>query len=174
MCVVLWERGCNEADRARATRIKTAESAVGECASHLDKLQDSEQYLQRLHPFTSQTFERISKDEVLYLDQFLYRFTKLQDSMARRLLPSLYVLLEADTEPKPFLDVLNRLEQLNVISSVAAWQRFRNLRNNLAHDYPENLQQTADAVNELLEHWHDLEAMYISARTVYRSRFPAS
>ena len=37
----------------------------------------------------------------------------------------------------------------------------------------EELISTADAVNELLEHWHDLEAMYISARTVYRSRFPA-
>ncbi len=35
--------------------ISTAESAIGECASHLDKLQDSEQYLQRLRPFTSQT-----------------------------------------------------------------------------------------------------------------------
>jgi len=78
--------------------IATAESAISECSSHLDKLQDSAQYL----------------------------------------------------------------------------QRFRKLRNNLAHDYPENLQQTADTVNELLEHWQELEEMYINARTIYRARFPSS
>ena len=152
----------------------TAESAISECSSHLDKLQDSAQYLQRLHPFTAESLEDISKDQVLHLDQFLYRFMKFQDSMARRLFPSIYVLLEGATAPKPFLDVLNRLEQLSVISSVATWQRFRNLRNNLAHDYPENLQQTADTVNELLEHWQELEEMYINARTIYRARFPSS
>ncbi len=148
----------------------TADSAIRECAAHLDKLHGSNEFLQRLRPLTAETLENIAKDEVLHLDQFLYRFTKLQDSMARRLLPSLYVLLEGDTEPRPFLDVLNRLEQLGVINSVETWQRFRNLRNNLAHDYPENLQQTADTVNELLENWHDLEAMYTNARDVYHSR----
>lgn len=55
------------------------------------------------------------------ISQFIYRFTKLQHSMARRLLPSLYQHLEADTEPRPFLDLLHRLEQLDIVPSVARW-----------------------------------------------------
>ncbi len=150
--------------------IATIESAITEGLSHLEKLKESEHYLQRIRPFTAETMSTINKDDVLHLDQFIYRFTKLQDSMARRLLPSLYVLLEADTEPRPFLDVLHRLEQLNVITSVETWQRFRNLRNNLAHDYPENMQQTANTLNELLESWHELEEIYTQACDAYRKR----
>ena len=79
----------------------TIESALTEGASHLEWLRDSAQHLNPMRPFTAQILKTIQKDDVLHLDQFIYRFTKLQDSMARRLLPSLYVLLEADTEPKP-------------------------------------------------------------------------
>jgi hypothetical protein len=150
--------------------ISTIESASKECTSHLERLYDSEIYLQELRPFTATKLESIGKEQVLHLDQFIYRFTKFQDSMARRLLPSLYALLEADTEPKPFLDILGRLEQLNVISSVATWQQFRNLRNNLAHDYPESLQQTADTLNELLDTWHDLESIFRMANDAYHRR----
>lgn len=148
----------------------TIESALTEGASHLEWLRDSAQHLNPMRPFTAQILKTIQKDDVLHLDQFIYRFTKLQDSMARRLLPSLYVLLEADTEPKPFLDVLNRLEQLRVIPSAAKWQQLRNLRNNLAHDYPENLQQTADTLNELLETWKELETIHARGRDAYRQR----
>lgn len=150
--------------------IATIESAIKEGTSHVQKLHASEQYLHQRRPFTQASLETIDSETVLHMDQFIYRFTKLQDSMARRLLPSLYSLLEADTEPKPFLDILNRLEQLNAITSVETWQQFRNLRNNLAHDYPESLAQTADTLNELLKTWHELEAMFNRAVDAYRSR----
>jgi hypothetical protein len=148
----------------------TIESAITEGESHLEKLHTSEDYLQALRPITQSTLKALDDDTVLRLDQFVYRFTKLQDSMARRLLPSLYSLLEADTEPKPFLDMLSRLEQLEVLPSVQTWQRFRNLRNNLAHDYPESLEQTAETLNQLLQTWGDLEEIFTRARDAYRRR----
>lgn len=148
--------------------ISTIDSAIKEGSAHLERLRDSDGYLQELRPFSATTLESMDKKVVLHLDQFIYRFTKLQDSMARRLLPSLYALLEADTQPRAFLDILGRLEQLNVITSVETWQQFRNLRNNLAHDYPENLQQTADTLNELLETWRDLEALFSRACDAFR------
>jgi hypothetical protein len=148
----------------------TIESAITEGESHLEKLHTSEDYLQALRPITPSTLKALDDDAVLRLDQFVYRFTKLQDSMARRLLPSLYSLLEADTEPKPFLDILSRLEQLEVLPSVQTWQRFRNLRNNLAHDYPESLDQTAETLNQLLQTWGDLEEIFVRARDAYRRR----
>jgi hypothetical protein len=153
--------------------IATIESAIKEGTSHLEKLHTSAQYLQRHQPFSPALLETVDSESVLHMDQFIYRFTKLQDSMARRLLPSLYTLLEADTEPKAFLDILNRLEQLNAITSVETWQRFRNLRNNLAHDYPESLSQTAGTLNELLDTWSQMEAMFNLATRTYRSRHDA-
>ncbi len=61
-------------------------------------------------------------------------------------------------------------EELDVLPSVQTWQRFRNLRNNLAHDYPESLEQTAETLNQLLKTWGDLEEIFTRARDAYRSR----
>lgn len=112
----------------------TIESSLREAASHIDKLHRSAAYLGEIRPITAAHLETGDPQLVLNLDQFVYRFSKLQDSMAWRLLPSLFALLESDPEPRTFLDVLGRLEELGVVTSVAAWQRLRNLRNTLAHD----------------------------------------
>ncbi|MDA3950944.1 MAG: hypothetical protein PF508_17185 [Spirochaeta sp.] len=115
--------------------IATIESAIKEGTSHVQKLHASEQYLHQRRPFTQASLETIDSETVLHMDQFIYRFTKLQDSMARRLLPSLYSLLEADTEPKPFLDILNRLEQLNAITSVETWNELEAMFNRAVDAY---------------------------------------
>lgn len=85
-------------------------------------------------------------------------------------MPALYSLLEDDPSPRPFL-ALARLEQLGVIASVASWQRFRDLRNHLSHDYPESMEQTADRINELLARWTEFSGMFTQAADVYRARF---
>lgn len=94
-------------------------------------------------------FKRFSESEIEHIDQFIYRFSKMQDSMGTRLIPALYSWLEGDSTPKPFLDILNRFEKLSIIKSVDNWQLFRNLRNNLAYDYPESLAQTVATLNLL-------------------------
>jgi hypothetical protein len=56
----------------------------------------------------------LEEEQIEHIDQFIYRFTKLQDSMATRLLPAISSWLETDPGPKAFLDILNRLEQLKM------------------------------------------------------------
>ncbi|NBC28722.1 MAG: hypothetical protein GVY29_01880 [Spirochaetes bacterium] len=145
----------------------TIESAITECEAHRQKLEQGQTRLSSVFPLTERRLSGLDEQSVTLLDQFIYRFTKLQDSMARRLLPSLYQYLEADNQPRPFLDLLHRLEQLEIVSSVERWQQLRALRNNLAHDYPENTAQTVATLNELFDSWRDLEAMYTSAREAY-------
>ncbi|MFP3960658.1 MAG: hypothetical protein ACLFUX_10855, partial [Spirochaetaceae bacterium] len=145
----------------------TIESAITECEAHRQKLELGEKALSGSFPLSETGLRSLDEERVARLDQFVYRFTKLQDSMARRLLPSLYQYLEADTEPRPFLDLLNRLEQLGIVSSVARWQELRALRNNLAHDYPENTARTVATLNELYRAWRDLAEMYRAARAAY-------
>ena len=72
--------------------------------------------------------------------------------------------------PRPFLDILNRLEQLGVVPDKERWQLHRNLRNNLAHDYPESIEQTVATLNQLFDTWRDLEQLFEAARAAYGSR----
>ena len=99
----------------------TIESAIQECEGHIDRLERGEAILQRIFPLTEERLMRLGDTELAHLDQFIYRFTKLQDSMGRRLLPSLYGYLENDAVPRPFLDILNRLEQLGALTDLAPW-----------------------------------------------------
>ncbi len=149
---------------------KTIESSLKENDMHIGRLERNRSLLADLFPLSVEAFSNLSEEQIEHIDQFIYRFTKLQDSMGRRLLPAMYTWLENDDRPMPFLDMLNRLEQLQVIDDVGKWQFFRNLRNNLAHDYPESMEQTVDTLNVLYNEIQALEDMYLKVREVWQQR----
>ena len=148
----------------------TITSSLQECDSHLQKMKIAYEKLGNQLPFQEGEFPL--EDEVLsaHLDQFLFRFIKMQDSIARRLCPALYAVLENDQDPRPFLDILNRLEKLGVLKSVETWQFFRNLRNNLAHDYPERRKQNIANLNLIFERWLDFSELYQGMKNHYMNR----
>lgn len=148
----------------------TIESALKENDSHLQRLNRAETLLKTFFPVSAKKMTQLSEEQIEHLDQFIYRFTKLQDSMATRLLPAIYAWLEGESRPMPFLDILNRLEQLGLIENVEQWQFFRNLRNNLAHDYPESLDQTATTLNLLFRNIETLKSMYLKIRRSWLER----
>lgn len=73
---------------------------------------------------------------VRLIDQLLFRFIKLQDSVGERLTPASLAALEEPYEDRPMRDRLNRLERLGYLN-VADWLAWREVRNRLAHEYPD-------------------------------------
>ncbi|MBA7545874.1 hypothetical protein ES705_38254 [subsurface metagenome] len=142
-------------------------SAISECDSHIKKLIRGKQLLGEYFPINLDSFKGLEEDQIEHIDQFIYRFTKLQDSIGLRLLPTIFMFIENNARTSSFLDILNKLEKLNVLSSTADWQFFRNLRNNLAHDYPESIQQTVDTLNILFKEWPKMELIYSNAKEYY-------
>jgi len=151
------------------TAAATIESAMKECDSHLAKCRRARTLLEQTFPLTTEGFENLDEDIIEHVDQLVYRFTKMQDSMGTRLLPSLYAYIEAEDSPKPFLTILLQLEKLRILTSAESWQFFRNLRNNLAHDYPENIDQTAATLNMLNDEFPTFEKMYTTVRDYWLS-----
>lgn len=149
---------------------KTIQSAIMECDKHLDRIRKARQHLESTFPLTADRLETADDSLIEHIDQFVYRFTKLQDCMGTRLLPALHTFLEETDRPLPFLDVLGTLEKYQVIPSLVEWQFFRNLRNSLAHEYPEEAEQTVAALNTLFEQWLRMETMYVRVRASYRAR----
>ncbi len=85
------------------TAYATIESSIRECDSHLAKIERDERLLNPIFPLDEESFSGLDDDMIEHIDQLVYRFTKLQDSMGTRLLPSMYTLLENTNDPKPFL-----------------------------------------------------------------------
>ena len=69
-------------------------------------------------------------------DQILFRFMKLQDAMGERLIPATLAALREPFEDWPMRDRLDRLEKLGYLD-VEQWLRWREVRNRLAHEYPD-------------------------------------
>lgn len=110
--------------------------AYSTCLGHAEALREA---LVDLHQRDLQEIERdkLAKEDRRLLDQFAYRYTRLQDDMGARLMPAILRALEEDIAAMSAVDRLNRLEQLGWLPSAAQWSELRRIRNTFAHDYPE-------------------------------------
>jgi hypothetical protein len=91
----------------------------------------------------------LEQDEALItvLDQFVFRFTKLQDTLGEHVLRQFCtgVLMEL-VDDVAFADVLALLERRGYLSE-ADWRIQRSMRNALTHEYPEQTAWQAEALN---------------------------
>lgn len=106
-------------------------------------------------------------------DQFVLRFTKLQDAMGTRLLPAVLGFLQEPFEDRPMLDKLHRLEKLGYLPSVERWHGLRAIRNHFAHDYPQDDALKAAYLNEAVNAVPELEAVLQGIEPLLRAINPA-
>jgi len=72
------------------------------------------------------------------IDQFVYRFIKLQDTLGEHVLRTFASeILAEPVNDAPLIDVLMRLERYGYLEAVQ-WARWRSLRNALTHEYPDH------------------------------------
>jgi len=108
-------------------------------------------------PLNKDSFSKIleSVEYLAYSDQIIYRFSKLQDCMGAKLFKAV-LLYEGENVNKPFLDILNQLEAINIIS-VDEWFEIRDLRNEIAHDYEDNEELAINILNTIFKLKKELE-----------------
>jgi len=89
--------------------------------------------------FTIERAQKIELDPILAerLDAFVSRFGRLQDTVGDKLLPALLNALAEKTGPA--IDNLDKAEKLGLIESADAWMEMRRLRNQMVHEYIEDL-----------------------------------
>ena len=107
------------------------------CQGHAEALQDALQDIQ-LRAMGLDDYTHLNKEDRRLLDQFAYRYTRLQDDMGVKLVPAVLKALGEDVSPMSALDRFARLEQLGWLDSADEWQTLRQIRNQFAHDHPDN------------------------------------
>jgi len=141
-----------------------------ECDRHLLRIGEAVEDLVEFMPLDEVTYISLNKNQVQALDQFLFRFSKLQDAVGRKLFKQLLILKEDDSlliENMPFIDILNRLERLNILE-VKTWGRLRDIRNELAHNYDDEPQEMAEAINQIYQERDNLIEIYSRAKRYYQ------
>ena len=112
--------------------------ALRKCESHQARVRSAWIEAVEFPALQEQAKTPLTENQIRTLDQLLFRFGKLQDAPGTRLIPAMLQLLQEWQDNESFLDKLNRVEKLGILPSVEQWQWLRELRNQTAHEYPDN------------------------------------
>ena len=130
-----------------------------ECNQHLKRIDYAYKKLDEHFPLKKETYLTLDADTMGFIDQFLFRFSKLQDTMGEKLFPTMLYLLGEDFSKKPFIDMLNRLEKMELLYK-SEWIRLRNIRNDVAHEYSFNTEELIDSLNDIYSIKCELISIY--------------
>lgn len=147
--------------------------ALRECALHQARMSSAWVEAVDFSSLREGATDVLTEEEIRTLDQLVFRFGKLQDAIGTRLLPAMLQLVQEWQEGEPFLDKLNRAEKLGMLSSVEQWLWLRELRNQTAHEYPDNPAVMIENLRRLVAHVPALVAVYQHLAAVANARLAA-
>jgi hypothetical protein len=134
------------------------------CDSHYQRMNFAFESIEKYFPLTDLKFSKISPVEMALFDQLIYRFSKLQDSMGSRLFKQLLEALEEDISGLPFIDILNKMEKLNLLDRSLDWIVLRQTRNTVSHEYPFLKDVQIEELNLLPEQVEKLTSIWVKLK----------
>lgn len=131
--------------------VEKLEKVFYECDKHILRINSAVKKMSNFMPLDKDRYENLTDEEVEPIDQFLFRFAKLQDAMGQKLFKTVLIFLDEDVEGKPFIDILNLMEKLSLLESAYIWRELRDDRNELAHNYEDEPEAMSETINKLYE-----------------------
>ena len=126
------------------------DSAFNACNKHLERMLYAKKQLSANAPFSAAFLASATPEQIASMDQFVFRFGRLQDTMGAQVFPAVLQLTGEYKPESTFIDRLNALEKFGAINSAKEWQAARYTRNKLSHDYPELVEILAETLNEAM------------------------
>jgi len=143
------------------------EKILYECDKHILRINSASAKMKSYMPLNKDRYLNLTDDEIESIDQFLFRFSKLQDAIGEKLFKTILLYLEEKIENKPFIDILNRLEKLELLNDVTVWRELRNDRNDLAHNYEDDPDEASEVINKLYNKRNVLINIYQKIKSYY-------
>jgi hypothetical protein len=138
-----------------------------ECDKHVLRINSSYSELRPIMPLDMQTYINLTEEDIKVLDQFLFRFSKLQETMGQRLFKTMMYFLKEEIDGKPFIDILNMMEKISLLESANIWKDLREDRNKLAHNYEDEPEEMSEAINKLYDKKDILIDIYVNIKNYY-------
>ncbi|MCD8270513.1 MAG: TM1812 family CRISPR-associated protein [Parabacteroides sp.] len=130
------------------------------CDRHIQRI---DEVLDAMHtdiPISVDCYMNLDENQIRCMDQFIFRFSKLQDAMGAKIFRYVLEYLDEDVSSLPMRDILNRLECYRLIDNAEEWGYIRELRNEIAHDYPLLENDVVSVLNELISKLSVLKGIY--------------
>ena len=90
--------------------------------------------------------------------------------MGEKIFPSILILSKENVENKTFIDILNRLEELEILDK-NRWLRLREARNEIAHEYSFNTDEVVDSIESIFYKSDELIEIYNDTLSFCKNKF---
>jgi hypothetical protein len=110
-----------------------------------------------LSDFSVESFE--NEDSVLAIDSFIFRYLKLQDHLGSKLFPEVLKKVGEYSDSMPLIDVLDKLEKISLIPSSEKWMNYRDIRNQITHEYSNNKLNMLDNTKQAMSYFNEIKTI---------------
>ncbi|MFA7230669.1 MAG: hypothetical protein WC071_05315 [Victivallaceae bacterium] len=105
------------------------------------------------------------------VNSFLFNYIKIQDKIGAKIFKmSLFELKEINDWSIPMIDILHTLEKLGIIDSIDEWDKLRELRNVLAHEYPADIEDRIENIALALDGFEKLKNQFLKIKKYCASK----
>ena len=129
---------------------------------NFERLEYSYSRIDLLLPLNASKIANLEAEQISFIDQYIFRFTKIQDIMGEKLFRMILESVDEKTESMAFIDILNKLEQLEVFPDKTEWLYLRKLRNEVSHEYPMVDEEAVVALDSLFNSKEKLKLFHKS------------
>lgn len=109
-----------------------------------------------LIPFTENKIKELSDEDIEPIELMTSRFSKLHDFIGTKIINLFLDVTLESHEALSMIDKLNKLERLNILEDKDTWLEMSELRNHLAHEYPDHPELIALFLNQTYSYSHQL------------------
>ncbi len=141
----------------------TLQQRFAECAKHEERIRAAKRNLAPLMPLSVDRFKTLNEEQAGFVDQLVYRFSKLQDTLGEKIFPALLLLGKEEIKGKTFLDILNRMEEFRILNA-KDWGALREMRNEISHEYADDPTDVVNALNAVYEKSEELIGIFQRSR----------
>ena len=111
-------------------------------------------------------FNTLKPEKRAILDAYLKRFASIQDFLGAKIFSLL--LDVAGINNTKMSEVLSNIEKENIIDSLENWIGLREVRNELEHDYPDQLQEALNNLKYCINSFEQLESYYLNSLNFFK------
>ena len=109
-----------------------------------------------------------SYEEKANFDSITSRFQKIQSILGEKIFREILEEMNISTKGRNMLEILSLLSKNGIIDfEPKEWLSLREIRNSLAHDYPDDIDEIVDTINEVFEKVEFFESIYNSIKNSY-------
>lgn len=139
----------------RLNKLKSHYKALKEYKILIDEMLKSQDI------YKVEVFENLAFAEKAIFDAYLKRFSSIQDFLGTKIFPILLDL--SGISATKMTDILYFIEKEEIIDSLDNWIELRELRNELEHDYPDQMKQALCDLKKCIDLFSIIESYTVKS-----------